>query len=105
MGSELLAEVIGLLTLLGVGLALPLDVRDLRDICGTAFQQRVWHALRPIPAGRRKVKPISPDASAAAGSVRAWASIRHSLLPSLRELTPAPSISGLLSHAFPKPPI
>ena len=28
-----------------VGLALPLDVR------GTAFQQRVWQALRDIPAG------------------------------------------------------
>jgi AraC family transcriptional regulator of adaptative response/methylated-DNA-[protein]-cysteine methyltransferase len=29
----------------GTGLALPLDVR------GTAFQQRVWEALRRIPAG------------------------------------------------------
>ncbi|MGH7757228.1 MAG: methylated-DNA--[protein]-cysteine S-methyltransferase, partial [Vulcanimicrobiaceae bacterium] len=28
-----------------MGLDLPLDVR------GTAFQQRVWHALRAIPAG------------------------------------------------------
>jgi AraC family transcriptional regulator of adaptative response/methylated-DNA-[protein]-cysteine methyltransferase len=30
----------------GLGLDLPLDVR------GTAFQQRVWQALREIPAGR-----------------------------------------------------
>src|ERR1700760_2231220 len=30
----------------GLGLNLPLDVR------GTAFQQRVWQALRDIPAGR-----------------------------------------------------
>jgi AraC family transcriptional regulator of adaptative response/methylated-DNA-[protein]-cysteine methyltransferase len=29
----------------GLGLDLPLDVR------GTAFQQRVWQALREIPAG------------------------------------------------------
>ena len=29
----------------GLGLDLPLDVR------GTAFQQRVWQALRAIPAG------------------------------------------------------
>ena len=29
----------------GIGLHLPLDVR------GTAFQQRVWQALREIPAG------------------------------------------------------
>ena len=30
----------------GIGLDLPLDVR------GTAFQQRVWQALRQIPAGK-----------------------------------------------------
>jgi O-6-methylguanine DNA methyltransferase len=30
----------------GTGLDLPLDVR------GTAFQQRVWQALRRIPAGK-----------------------------------------------------
>ena len=30
----------------GIGLDLPLDVR------GTAFQQRVWQALRQIPAGQ-----------------------------------------------------
>jgi AraC family transcriptional regulator of adaptative response/methylated-DNA-[protein]-cysteine methyltransferase len=31
----------------GLGLDLPLDIR------GTAFQQRVWQALRNIPAGTR----------------------------------------------------
>jgi AraC family transcriptional regulator of adaptative response/methylated-DNA-[protein]-cysteine methyltransferase len=37
--------VVGLIEAPGVGVDLPLDVR------GTAFQQRVWQALREIPAG------------------------------------------------------
>jgi AraC family transcriptional regulator of adaptative response/methylated-DNA-[protein]-cysteine methyltransferase len=40
------AEVVGLVEAPAVGLALPLDVR------GTAFQERVWQALREIPPGR-----------------------------------------------------
>lgn len=40
------AKVVGLVEAPGAGLDLPLDVR------GTAFQQRVWQALRRIPAGR-----------------------------------------------------
>jgi len=39
------AQVVGLVEAPARGLALPLDVR------GTAFQQRVWLALREIPAG------------------------------------------------------
>jgi AraC family transcriptional regulator of adaptative response/methylated-DNA-[protein]-cysteine methyltransferase len=39
------AQVIGLVEAPRIGLQLPLDVR------GTAFQQRVWAALRAIPAG------------------------------------------------------
>jgi AraC family transcriptional regulator, regulatory protein of adaptative response / methylated-DNA-[protein]-cysteine methyltransferase len=39
------ARVVGLVEAPGVGLDLPLDV------CGTAFQQRVWQALRKIPVG------------------------------------------------------
>ena len=39
------ARVVGFVEAPGVGLDLPLDVR------GTAFQQRVWQALRRIPAG------------------------------------------------------
>jgi AraC family transcriptional regulator of adaptative response/methylated-DNA-[protein]-cysteine methyltransferase len=39
------AQVVGLVEAPGLGLDLPLDVR------GTAFQQRVWQALREIPAG------------------------------------------------------
>jgi AraC family transcriptional regulator, regulatory protein of adaptative response / methylated-DNA-[protein]-cysteine methyltransferase len=44
--EELVAKVVGLVEAPGLGLDLPLDVR------GTAFQQRVWQALREIPAGR-----------------------------------------------------
>jgi AraC family transcriptional regulator, regulatory protein of adaptative response / methylated-DNA-[protein]-cysteine methyltransferase len=40
-----LAQVIGLIESPAMGLELPLDPR------GTAFQQRVWQALRRIPAG------------------------------------------------------
>jgi AraC family transcriptional regulator of adaptative response/methylated-DNA-[protein]-cysteine methyltransferase len=40
------AQVVGFVEAPGIGLDLPLDVR------GTAFQQRVWQALRQIPAGR-----------------------------------------------------
>jgi AraC family transcriptional regulator of adaptative response/methylated-DNA-[protein]-cysteine methyltransferase len=39
------ARVLGFVEQPGIGLDLPLDVR------GTAFQQRVWQALRAIPAG------------------------------------------------------
>jgi AraC family transcriptional regulator of adaptative response/methylated-DNA-[protein]-cysteine methyltransferase len=39
------ARVIGLVEAPRIGLDLPLDVR------GTAFQQRVWDALRQIPVG------------------------------------------------------
>ena len=39
------ATVVGFVEAPGIGLDLPLDIR------GTAFQQRVWQALRAIPAG------------------------------------------------------
>jgi AraC family transcriptional regulator of adaptative response/methylated-DNA-[protein]-cysteine methyltransferase len=44
--ERLVAQVVGLVEQPGVGAELPLDIR------GTAFQQRVWKALRRIPAGR-----------------------------------------------------
>jgi AraC family transcriptional regulator, regulatory protein of adaptative response / methylated-DNA-[protein]-cysteine methyltransferase len=44
--EKLVAQVVGLVEAPRLGLDLPLDVR------GTAFQQRVWQALREIPAGR-----------------------------------------------------
>lgn len=43
--ESLIAHVVGLIESPGIGLDLPLDVR------GTAFQQRVWQALREIPVG------------------------------------------------------
>jgi AraC family transcriptional regulator of adaptative response/methylated-DNA-[protein]-cysteine methyltransferase len=43
--EHLVARVVGFVEAPGLGLDLPLDVR------GTAFQQRVWQALRDIPAG------------------------------------------------------
>jgi AraC family transcriptional regulator of adaptative response/methylated-DNA-[protein]-cysteine methyltransferase len=44
--ESLVARVVGFVEAPGIGLDLPLDVR------GTAFQQRVWQALREIPVGR-----------------------------------------------------
>lgn len=43
--EQLVASVVGLVEIPQRGLDLPLDIR------GTAFQQRVWQALREIPAG------------------------------------------------------
>ena len=43
--EQLVSKVVGFVEAPALGLDLPLDIR------GTAFQQRVWHALREIPAG------------------------------------------------------
>lgn len=43
--EQLVAQVVGFIEAPGIGLNLPLDIR------GTAFQQRVWQALREIPSG------------------------------------------------------
>lgn len=43
--EQLVAQVVGFVEAPATGLNLPLDVR------GTAFQERVWQALRDIPAG------------------------------------------------------
>lgn len=43
--EQLVAQVIGFVEAPGIGFDLPLDIR------GTAFQQRVWHALREIRPG------------------------------------------------------
>ncbi len=43
--EQLVAKVVGFVEAPALGLDLPLDLR------GTAFQQRVWRALREIPAG------------------------------------------------------
>ncbi len=44
--EQLIIKVVGFIEAPCTGLDLPLDV------CGTAFQQRVWQALREIPAGQ-----------------------------------------------------
>lgn len=44
--EKLVSQVVGFVEVPALGLDLPLDVR------GTAFQQRVWRALREIPAGK-----------------------------------------------------
>lgn len=44
--EQLVAKVLGFIEEPNLGIDLPLDVR------GTAFQQRVWQALRQIPAGK-----------------------------------------------------
>jgi AraC family transcriptional regulator of adaptative response/methylated-DNA-[protein]-cysteine methyltransferase len=43
--EEVIAKVVGFIEAPSIGLDLPLDVR------GTAFQQRVWEALRAVPVG------------------------------------------------------
>lgn len=43
--EQLIAKIVGFVEAPAVGLDLPLDIR------GTAFQQRVWQALREVPAG------------------------------------------------------
>ncbi|KRP57976.1 bifunctional DNA-binding transcriptional regulator/O6-methylguanine-DNA methyltransferase Ada [Pseudomonas trivialis] len=43
--EQLIAQVVGFIEAPGLGLNLPLDLR------GTAFQERVWQALRDIPPG------------------------------------------------------
>jgi AraC family transcriptional regulator, regulatory protein of adaptative response / methylated-DNA-[protein]-cysteine methyltransferase len=43
--EQLIAQVVGFIEAPSIGLNLPLDVR------GTAFQERVWQALREIPPG------------------------------------------------------
>jgi AraC family transcriptional regulator of adaptative response/methylated-DNA-[protein]-cysteine methyltransferase len=43
--ERLVAQVVGFVETAALGLDLPLDIR------GTAFQQRVWQALREIPFG------------------------------------------------------
>src|ERR671936_1500286 len=45
MFEQLVAKVVGFVEAPACGLDLPLDIR------GTAFQQRVWNAIRAVPAG------------------------------------------------------
>jgi AraC family transcriptional regulator of adaptative response/methylated-DNA-[protein]-cysteine methyltransferase len=65
--EELVAKVVGFVEAPGLGLDLPLDVR------GTAFQQRVWQALREIPVGRTATYGEIAGRIGAPGAVRAVA--------------------------------
>ncbi len=65
--EQLVAQVVGTVEAPAHGLALPLDVR------GTAFQQRVWLALRAIPAGATKTYSSIAEKIGAPRSTRAVA--------------------------------
>ncbi len=65
--EETVALVVGLVEAPGRGLDLPLDIR------GTAFQQRVWAALRAIPKGRTASYAEIAAAVGAPAAVRAVA--------------------------------
>lgn len=65
--EQLIAQVISFIETPNMGLNLPLDVR------GTAFQQRVWLALRAIPAGQTTSYTDIANRIGAAKSVRAVA--------------------------------
>ncbi|MBV9077727.1 MAG: bifunctional DNA-binding transcriptional regulator/O6-methylguanine-DNA methyltransferase Ada [Methylobacteriaceae bacterium] len=65
--GETVARVVGLVEAPGRGLGLPLDIR------GTAFQERVWDALRNIPAGRTATYAEIAAAIGAPAAVRAVA--------------------------------
>jgi len=65
--ERLVAQVVGLVEHPGIGHDLPLDVR------GTAFQQRVWQALRQIPPGETVSYARIANAIGSPRSVRAVA--------------------------------
>ena len=65
--ASLVACVIGFVEAPGAGLDLPLDIR------GTAFQQRVWQALRDIPAGTTVAYAEVAERIGRPGAVRAVA--------------------------------
>ena len=66
--ERLVARVVELVEAPGAGLDLPLDPR------GTAFQRRVWQALREIPAGGTASYTEIADRIGAPNAVRAVAS-------------------------------
>ncbi|WP_426189517.1 methylated-DNA--[protein]-cysteine S-methyltransferase [Massilia sp. DWR3-1-1] len=65
--EAIVARVVGLVEQPGLGLDLPLDVR------GTAFQQRVWQALRAIPGGETVSYGALAERLGVAGGARAIA--------------------------------
>jgi AraC family transcriptional regulator of adaptative response/methylated-DNA-[protein]-cysteine methyltransferase len=65
--EDMVAEVVGFVEAPRIGLDLPLDLQ------GTAFQQRVWQALREIPAGKTVSYTEIAERIGAPKSVRAVA--------------------------------
>ncbi|MFT3689829.1 bifunctional DNA-binding transcriptional regulator/O6-methylguanine-DNA methyltransferase Ada [Paenirhodobacter sp.] len=65
--ERMVAQVVGFVEAPGIGLDLPLDIR------GTAFQRRVWQALRQIPAGETATYAEIASRIGAPASVRAVA--------------------------------
>ena len=65
--EDLVAKAVGFVEAPAVGLDLPLDIR------GTVFQQRVWQALREIPAGATASYADIAARIGSPGSVRAVA--------------------------------
>ena len=65
--EDVVAKAVGLIEAPGTGVELPLDVR------GTAFQQRVWRALRDIPPGSTATYREVARRIGAPGAVRAVA--------------------------------
>jgi AraC family transcriptional regulator of adaptative response/methylated-DNA-[protein]-cysteine methyltransferase len=65
--EQIVSRVVGFVETPALGLKLPLDVR------GTAFQQRVWQALREIPAGATVSYAQVAQRVGSPGSVRAVA--------------------------------
>lgn len=65
--EAVVARVIGFVEAPRIGLDLPLDIR------GTAFQQRVWQALRQIPAGKTASYAQIAEAIGAPAATRAVA--------------------------------
>lgn len=65
--EQLIAQVVGFIEAPSIGLNLPLDVR------GTAFQERVWQALREVPPGTTVSYAEFADLIGAPKAVRAVA--------------------------------
>lgn len=65
--EQLVARVVGFVEQPSIGLDLPLDIR------GTAFQQRVWQALRELPVGATASYSTIAERIGSPGSARAVA--------------------------------
>jgi len=66
--EQCVAEVVGFIEAPGMGLRLPLDIQ------GTAFQERVWRALREIPPG---TTASYSEIAASIGSPKAVRAVAH----------------------------